>query len=178
MNAEANINNRIALAIAQTNQALLNSNVVPQNARVVLSGSALLPGFTETERIGDDVATYAARSDVQTTRTITQSDLMILLTNGPYGSYGVVRAIGPQFATSFGIVQTGAATTGRFTFAHEVAHLFGARHNDHEAIPVYAKGYIFNTGWFIFTKRRYTIMALLQEIDREFNITRTQRCII
>lgn len=163
LNAEANINNRIALAIAQTNQGLLNSNVQPQNARVVLAGSALLSGFAETpNNIGIDVNTYAARADVQSTRNNTQADLMILLTNGSYGQVlGRVLAIGPNFATSFGISQTGAATTGRYTFAHEVAHLLGARHNDHSGNPVFAMGYIFKTGWFIFTKKRYTIMALL-----------------
>jgi len=81
------------------------------------------------------------------------------MTDGEYGStFGIVAAIGPIEESAFAIVETSAATTGRFTFAHEVAHLFGAGHNTdpRDGIP---HGHNFLTG----LKRKRTIMNTLDE---------------
>ena len=159
-NIEANINNRIALAIAQTNQAYQNSQVGEASVRIVLAGSQMI-NFVETpNQIQPDVNALAARADVQALRNILQADLVVLLTNGNYGGfYGVVQAIGPNFNGAYSITQTNAATGGRFTFAHEVGHLFGARH-DIDPTGTIEHGYTFNTG-VIFTKHRYTLLATM-----------------
>jgi hypothetical protein len=78
------------------------------------------------------------------------------VTNYP-ATEGIVNAIGPNFTTSYSIVQTNAATTGRFAFAHEVGHLFGAKHNDH-AVGTIEHGHRFGTG-FLGLRRRYTIVT-------------------
>ena len=83
--------------------------------------------FTETTSGSDDVASLAANTNAQTLRDNFEADIVILFTSGNYGSlFGVVNAIGPNDDNAYAIVQTGAATTGRFTFAHEVAHLCGS----------------------------------------------------
>lgn len=160
-NIEANINNRIALGIAQTNQAYLNSQV-GGTLNLVLAGSQLL-NFNETGNIQTDVGTLTGRADVQTLRNTLQADLVVLLTNGNYSNtFGIVQAIGPNFNNAYGIVQTAAATGGRFTFAHEVGHLFGARH-DNDLNGTIEHGYTFRTGGFLglFTKQRYTLLATM-----------------
>jgi hypothetical protein len=158
-NIEANINNRIALAIAQTNQAYQNSQIAEASVRIVLAGSQRI-NFTETYG-SNDINVLAANITAQNLRNLNQADIVVLLTNGSnYGElYGVVKAIGPNFNGAYALVQTNAATGGRFTFAHEVGHLFGARH-DIDPTGTIEHGYTFNTG-FIFTKQRYTLLATM-----------------
>jgi len=116
--------------------------------------------FNEAELL-DDIEQLADNVTAQALRNSFEADIVILLTDGPYGGiFGIVRAIGPVDNFAYGIVQTGAATTGRFTFAHEVAHLFGGGHNDdpRDGIP---HGHSFKTGNFvpvIFGARQRTIL--------------------
>lgn len=155
-NIEANINNRIALAIAQTNQAYQNSQV-GGTLKLVLAASQKI-NFTETFG-SQDKDLIAANATAQNLRNIHKADIVVLLTNGSnYGQlYGIVTAIGPIFNSAYAIVQTNAATGGRYTFAHEVGHLFGARH-DNDPTGTIEHGYFFTTG-FIFTKKHYTLLA-------------------
>ena len=163
----AAINNRVNLAIAQTNQALRNSFIDDSQLRIELAGVEPL-SFTETQLIRFDVNNLASTLDAQNLRSNFDADIVVLLTAGDYGStFGIVRMIGPNDNTSYSIVQTGTATTGRFTFAHEVAHLFGARHNDdpESGIP---HGHNFRTGNFIpciFGKKQLTILNKAGEAD-------------
>jgi hypothetical protein len=160
-NVEANINNRITEAIEQTNQAYTNSQV-GGTLNLVLAGSQQI-NFVESSGIQTDVDRLAATPAVQALRSSARADLVVLLTDANnYDSFGVVQAIGPSFNGAYTIVQTSAATGGRYTFAHEVGHLFGARH-DNDPTGTIQHGYTFRTGGFLglFRKERFTLMAVM-----------------
>lgn len=146
--------NRVNLAINQTNMALLNSHVTPSDLRVILAG--VLPfDFEETEAIHVDAVTLASDTDVQQLRDDLEADIVVLMTDGNYAPLGSVRAIGPIDEFAFAIVETETATA-KFTFSHELAHLFGAGHNDddRDGIP---HGHHF----FLGLKKKGTIMNTL-----------------
>lgn len=163
----AALNNRVNLAIAQTNQALRNSWIDDSELRIELAGVQPLE-FNETQFIRNDINSLTNNLNAQNLRDIFEADIVVLLTDGEYGStFGIVRMIGPNEGKSYAIVQTGAATTGRFTFAHEVAHLFGGGHND-DPRPGIPHGHKFKTGNFmpcIFGKSQRTILNLAGEND-------------
>ena len=160
------INNRVNLAIMQTNQALRNSDIDRCELRILNVGVLPTPfGFAESSSMGTDVSGLAMNPTVMTMRDDAEADIVMILTNGAlYAPFGIVDAIGPINAQAFSIVQAGAATTGRFTFAHEVAHLFGGGHNTdpRSGIPHAHK---FKTGDFVpcvFGKKQRTILHTLE----------------
>ncbi|MBK6545780.1 MAG: T9SS type A sorting domain-containing protein [Saprospiraceae bacterium] len=71
---------------------------------------------------------------------ILKADVVVLLTEGPNWSTGAFgRAIQPANPTFFcGAVKLEGALNNRYTFTHEVGHLFGAGHEDNFA-PAKAK---------------------------------------
>lgn len=156
----AAINNRVNLAIEQTNQALSNSDVDACQLRIELAGVEPF-GFIESQFIDVDVNALANDVNAQILRNAFGADIVVMLTDGPYGgTFGIVEAIGPNDNSAYSIVETGAATTGRFTFAHEVAHLFGGGHDNdpRDGIP---HGHSFRTGNFlpcIFGSKQRTIL--------------------
>lgn len=152
---EANINDRIDLAIRQTNQAFQNSRIYSCDLRLNLVNAQLIPiSFTESASISTDVTTIATDPTISALRSGLNADIVILLTKGDYDlgvTYGKVQAIGPNSATAFAIVETEAATAG-YVFAHEVGHLFGAGHID-DSRPGIPHGHKFRT-----CKKRRTIV--------------------
>ena len=160
----AAINTRVNLAIAQTNQALRNSNVNGCQLTVQLAGVEPFD-FSESTNIKSDVGMIATDITAMTLRDNFEADIVLTLTGGAsYGTTrGIVDAIGPIEEQAFAIVQTGAATTGRFTFAHEVSHLFGGRHNT-DSDSGSAHAHRFKTGNFlpcIFGSSQRTILYSL-----------------
>ena len=97
----------------------------------------------------------------QVRRNATNADLVVLMTNGTsggYGSYsGMVAAFGPNDMNAYAIIQTIYATANERAFAHEVGHLFGAKHQN-DPTATYERGYIFGTG-FLNLKQNATLMA-------------------
>ena len=143
------LRNRIDMGIAQTNQALRNSDISSCNLEIELVGIGFF-NVVETGNIENDIAAFTnPATGIVAIRNAAQADIVIIMTDGDYpGIFGIVPAIGPINASAFAIVETGAAATARFTFAHEVAHLFGAEHNDTQS-NTDARGRIFKTGKFL-----------------------------
>lgn len=164
-NAEAvviNINSTAALAVQQINTALVNSEVT--NLDVNLVGVQELD-FTETDDdIVGDIQNLTGNVAAQALRNDFEADVVVLLTNGNYGNiFGIVRDIGPINGRAYGIVEVDAAA-GRYTFAHEVAHLVGARH-DTDPNPTFGHGYSFSTGALWWRKTRRTILNSLPQSE-------------
>jgi hypothetical protein len=168
-NAVPNINHTAAIALNQTNDAFRNSGIFGDAyVQAGMAGPFFL-NFTESSNISTDVQLLANRTDVQALRTSHGADLVILLTGDNYGPYGVVRDIGPNDATSYAIVRATAAS-GAYTFAHELGHLFGGRHQQCsiynnggcDDTSGFAHGYGFNYGFLGLTKRS-TIMHQLRD---------------
>lgn len=126
--AVANINQTATLAITQTNTAFTNSAIFSSSIQVSMAGPIQID-FNETANIAADVNTLAGRADVQALRNDNGADFVVLLTNGTnYGAViGIANAIGPNNPNSYVVVQATGAT-GTFSFAHELGHLFGGRH--------------------------------------------------
>lgn len=169
-NAQASvpdINQTAILAVQQTNDALRNSGIFGDAYVQVGMAGPILLNFTESHVINDDVQALASNMDAQTLRNTNGADLVVLLTSSSYGAtYGIVSQIGPNDATSYAIV-TASAATGKYSFAHELGHLFGARHQQCgyynnsgcDDTPGFAHGYPFVYFLYGYT----TIMHQLRE---------------
>lgn len=134
--SEANIQDRIDFFVARTNQALENSGVSSCKLRIVMAGDPVpipIP-FVEGPNASIDLTNLANDDIVMNLRDTRNADIVVLLTESDYvgNSGGTVLGIaflGPNAEKAFAIVEVDAPNS-RFTFAHEVGHLFGAGHND------------------------------------------------
>jgi len=176
---EAGVINVLVLYTPSAHNAALNigavANMSMQQLEISLNNSAVntaklnvnlvdvLPySFTETNNINDDIGNFAGELAAQSLRQANEADLVVLLTDGSYDFYyGVVDEIGPSFAGAYSIVQVNQATSYK-TFAHEVGHLFGGRH-DIDTDGTIEHGYTFKK-WFLGIKRG-TILATLGSIN-------------
>jgi hypothetical protein len=127
-------------AVAQANLAYNNSQV--NNLYLNLVGAKLV-AYTESNTMtgGDttDLVRLAGNGDgfmdiVHTWRNDLGADVVVLINNSlPSGIAGQADAILATTSTAFAVTIWNAATAN-YTFAHEVGHLQGARHNP-EADP-------------------------------------------
>jgi hypothetical protein len=162
-NAVSNISQTATLAVNQINTALYNSDITYSQLHVQKANTKYL-SFTENPSdISDDVENQLRNnSTAQYYRNLYQADLVVLLTdgnyhNGPYYYAGRVADIGPNNSYAYAIVEADYATSN-LTFAHEVAHLFGARHQN-DTNGSYEHGYYFTTGWWFWKKYYRTILG-------------------
>ncbi len=170
--AVTNINNTANLAISQMNSTIRNSDV---DSYLVMSLAAVVPfTFTESFDIGEDVEDLSENNLANQLRANHEADLVILLTDGNYQSwngyswstvFGIVDNIGPSYNEAFSIVEADAATSSRYSFAHEAGHLFGGLHDNHN-IGSYEHGYTFKTGIWPFRTDRYTVMCTVGKYPR------------
>ena len=125
--AVPDINQTATLAITQTNTAFTNSAIFSNSVQVSMAGP-IQSNIIETVNIQTDVENLSNNAAVQALRNDNGADIVVLLTNGNYGGViGIVRNIGPNDASAYAVVQATGAT-GTFSFAHELGHLFGGRH--------------------------------------------------
>jgi peptidyl-Asp metalloendopeptidase len=139
---------RAAFFIAQSNTAFAN-NAIPvlfQSAGVRFS-TVPQPTDSATTLLGRLTNTSDGYVDgfATTTRNNTTADLVSLvvrsgLTSPNGGLCGIAAAIGANAASGF-FIQNQSCTT--FTFVHEAAHLFGARHDNDGTTTPFAFGHGF-----------------------------------
>ncbi|RDZ28723.1 zinc-dependent metalloprotease [Lysobacter silvisoli] len=154
-----NMQSLIQLAVAESNQGYINSNV---GINLVLASYSTTT-YTESGNFSTDLARFRGTSDgymdnIHTIRNNTAADVgVIVLNNSSY--CGLASGIGSTAATAFASVYWDCAT-GYYSFAHEIGHLQSARHDpatDPSTSP-YAYGHGYR--WQPATGARWrTIMA-------------------
>jgi hypothetical protein len=123
-----NMQSLIQLAVAESNQGYINSNV---GINLVLA-SYTTTSYTESGNFSTDLARFRGTSDgymdnIHTTRNSSAADVgVIVLNNSSY--CGLASGIGSTAATAFASVYWDCAT-GYYSFAHEIGHLQSARHD-------------------------------------------------
>lgn len=150
----ADIDATIQLAVSEANQAYANSGI---NIQLNLVGTFLF-SYTETGKTFDTIlADFASNGDVNTQRNKAGADFASLIIN--QSDYcGLADAILANLCNAFAIVHYSCAT-GYYSFAHELGHLMGARHDEnHDATTTpfaYGHGYEHNSA----TQPFRTVMA-------------------
>lgn len=116
------------LAIAESNQGYRDSGI---GIVLELAGFSALP-YMESGSFVTDLQRFRLPSDgymddIHASRDRVRADVgMLMLANTQY--CGLASGIGSTAATAFAAVSTTCAA-GYFSFAHEIGHLQGARHN-------------------------------------------------
>lgn len=132
----------IALAVAEANQSYLNSGIAIHLNLVDSFGVDYKEDGKSFESI---LADFEHMSVVNQRRDKSGADLATLIINK--SDYcGLAHQIMADASTAFSIVYYDCAT-GYYSFAHELGHLMGARHNEHidpNAPFTYGHGYCHN----------------------------------
>lgn len=152
-----NLADHVNLSISQFNSCIYNSGITSA-AALVLAGIAPL-NFVENENsMENDKESLIDNVTAQNLRNQYKADVVVLLTDGWYSDGDARGASGTQtleVERAYSIVELWHATA-RKTFAHEVGHLYGCRHDNTAGNPSYAQGYNIKT--LGFTSNR-TIMV-------------------
>jgi Secretion system C-terminal sorting domain len=118
----------VMLGLNTINYALLNSGVNNRSLRFTIEPFSFQ--FSDPQQLDLDLSALRNNSNAFARKTATRSDIMLLLTDNRYnGHYGQVESLSKTGLPSYGIVRINDLLTPRFTFAHELAHCFGALHN-------------------------------------------------
>ncbi|MFA0813775.1 M12 family metallo-peptidase [Microbulbifer epialgicus] len=113
----------------ETNVSFLNSNV-NTSVEIVHSYKTSYEGSGDFDVDRDFFSNSAnpETSELLRLRETYKADIMMVLTgNSGYFYCGVAREIGATESTALALAREGCAA-GYFSFAHEIGHLFGARH--------------------------------------------------
>lgn len=142
---------------------------VVRTTYVETTGSTASTEYGSTYSVPNDLLNMRSGagllSNIPGLRNTYAADIVVMVrseaTNAAMGFYGVALGVpvdpyALNANNGFAIVSTEYMIGGRFTFAHEIGHIMGARHDNHIASPAYAKGYVYTTSG---TTNR-TIMAV------------------
>jgi hypothetical protein len=138
----------IDLAVAETNQAYLNSQISTQ-IRLVYKGEV---DYVESTGMDIDLARLQSPTDgimdeVHALRDTYGADLVTLIEeNGATSGVAyLMSTLSPDFASNAFSVVSSASATGYYSFGHELAHNMGSQHDyDNSLVPPvapYAHGY-------------------------------------
>lgn len=156
------IQSLINQAISQTNTTYANSGITPR-LRLVRSAQVT---YTETGDVSTDLGrlrstTDGFMDDVHTQRNTYKADLVSLLVKNGGSFCGIaylMTTVSTSFAPNgFSVVDTDCAT-GNLTFAHELGHNMGARH-DWYVDSTNNSPYTYNHGHYNTTARFRTVMS-------------------
>jgi peptidyl-Asp metalloendopeptidase len=155
-NAVADIAATIQLAVAEANQSYTNSGI---HIKLNLVDSFEVV-YSETGKTFDTIlADFVANSTVQSRRTSSGADLSAMIIDQS-DFCGLADAILATPSTAFAVVYYDCAT-GYYSFAHELGHLMGARHDEnHDSTTTpYAYGHGYEHPSSVSGQSFRTIMA-------------------
>ena len=125
--AEASVSDikaTIELAVAEANQSYMNSGI---KIRLNLVDTVKLD-YKEADTFPAIVTGFKDNPEINQRRRAAHADLAALIVNRPEAC-GQAAGIMVNPATAFAAVHYGCAT-GYYSFAHELGHLMGARHDE------------------------------------------------
>lgn len=136
---------RIQLAVDETQQIYDNSNLDLQ----IELAAAVPVNYTEDSSMNKDLKAFRDPNDgemdeIHGIRAQTAADVVMLISdNNQY--CGLASAIKANASKAFAAVYWPCLQAGQFSFAHEIGHLQGARHNpENDPLPwpfIYGHGY-------------------------------------
>lgn len=144
--ASGNIIGLIQLAIAEANQSYINSNI---STRLLLDHIVTV-NYSESGSFDTDLSRFMGTSDgymdeVHTYRNSSGADVCVLIINND-DYCGLAAAIGANSNSAFCVIYYDCAT-GYYSFAHEIGHLQGARHQRRfDATGTFEHGYLYASG--------------------------------
>ena len=167
-----------ALTVNTNIQALSQSAVNNLNtiwSRSEIANEAELVGavfhnFITTSIPNNDVGALSQDPIIQNLRLQHRADIVVLMIGNPYilssgrQVFGIARSIPASMSTSYCIVSASTAASDIRTFAHEITHLYGGRHDIAcDATVTNAHGLIFSSKacWLCFKKENRTVMGCL-----------------
>ncbi len=153
-------------SIDDHNQANANSEV---NHRVELARSMRVNYDESSDSVELYVEHFEGTSDgnmdeIHDDRALFDADVCVLITLSGGGFCGFASGIGSEYETAFCVAAAGCAIDNH-TFAHEVGHIHGCRHDPYvdpnEDPDPFAHGYVYNTN----AAKWRTIMAYNDQCD-------------
>lgn len=136
--AVQDIDGFITLAVAETNQAYINSGI---NIQMNLVNSAEIDYSEEGQAFGTLLNDLPYLAEVGALRENAAADVVVMLTTK--NDYCGMAYVLPPSAYATAVVNYRCAT-GYYSFAHEIGHIQGAEHNVEDAGPTtfpYGHGY-------------------------------------